>query len=140
MTRTSKALISILATAALAAAAVPTAVGSEYSSPSATLGGQQPASTQPSGYSSPNAMVGDRVASPDGGGPTPLVASSSPNSILAGDGVSPPVLATSNPTTASDGFHWGDALLGAGTAVALCLMAAATFAVSRRRTRVEPGV
>jgi hypothetical protein len=48
-----------------------------------------------------------------------------------------PTFASGSPS-ANDGFHWGDAALGAGAAIALVAFGGAALLTVRRRTTVSP--
>lgn len=159
MTRITKTLISVVAASAMALGAGSSAVA--YTSANAELGDQQSAAAPQGDRSSVNAtlgseqsraapqgdqssvtsLVGDRAPSQPGASTrTASTSPSSPSSILGPDGSPSPTPVSSAPASGSDGFHWVDAVIGAGIAFALASLAALTLVMARRRTRVEPSV
>lgn len=160
MTRTRKAFISVLAAGAMTMAITASAVAADYSSVNALVGDQSSVAAEPSGYSSPNAIVGDDAAvgsptdhssvtaimgdrKPSQGGPVSTVASDSPsslNSIVGPDDVTSASPLSPPSASSSDGFDWGDALLGAAITLGLALTIALLLGTTQRRTRVEPSI
>jgi hypothetical protein len=160
MTRTRKTFITVLATCAVSVAIGSTAIAADYSTVKALVGDRQSATAEPSGYSSPNAIVGggeaeesladhssvnaiigDRTPGQSVQSSTPTSdGASSLNSILGHDGVTSPSPVSPASAGSSNGFDWGDALIGAGAALGLALTTALLLGMTRRRTRVEPGV
>jgi hypothetical protein len=79
----------------------------------------------------------------DGSKATPFVANVSPTATLHRDGSKAvPLVANLNPTAApadsGTGFDWGDAMIGAGGAVALIAVLGAGGLTIRSRRHVEP--
>jgi hypothetical protein len=159
MTRITKIMISVLAAGAMTVGAGSSAVAADYSSVNAALADQQPGTAPQgdygsvnamlggeqstpapqSGPSSVNAIVGDRGSTQSGSlKPTASTSPSFPNSILGSDRATSPTVVGSAPENDSHGFHWGDALIGAGITFGLALTVALMVGVARRRTRVEP--
>jgi hypothetical protein len=145
MTPIRKTLITVLATSAVTVAIASSAMAADYSSVSALVGDQQSATA--GGYSSPNAIVGATEAGQSVAGQSPADYSSvnaivgereARESGLGPAGVTSPVSSAS--AGSSGGFDWGDALIGAGVTLGLALTTALMLGMTRRRTRVEPGV
>jgi hypothetical protein len=133
MKRITQITISALATLVVTAAIV--APASAYESVNAA---SHPAASTDQGSgqtgTSINAILGEStpVASPRPG-------FSSPNAILGSANVSEPVALTST-STDSTGFDWNDALIGAGSALVLVLVAGGAMALVRHRRapRAQP--
>jgi hypothetical protein len=139
MTPIRKTLITVLAGAAVTVAIGSSAMAADYSSVSALVGDQQ--STTAGGYSSPNAIVGTEAgqSAADYTSVNAIVGEREVReSGLGPAGVTRPVSSASSGS--SGGFDWGDALIGAGVTLGLALTTALMLAMTRRRTRVEPGV
>lgn len=112
-----------------------------YTSPNAITGGSEQ-SSQPSGgsdQSSVNSITGGSSTASDVSRQpsTNNVAAdySTPNAIAGAD---QPTVASTSPSSADDGFHWGDAALGAGAAMAVLALAGAVFLTVRRPKPVLP--
>jgi hypothetical protein len=118
MTRTKLVMISIGATVALALVLVPTASAvRDYSSPNAILHGggvvAESSSATPV-HSSPAAILGARNLTSPATTPAVVIQSSQ-----------------------SSGFDWGDALIGAGSALGLIALVSGVVALTRRRRRLS---
>ena len=160
MTSTRKSYISVLAAGAATLAIASSAMAADSSSVNALVGDHGSAATQPSGYSSPTALVGG--GEPEEGAAdyssvtavigesasrqrAPLTSAasnsrSSLTSILGPGGVVSPTPVSAPVAGSSDGFDWADALVVVGISLGLALTAALLLGVTRRRTRVEPSV
>jgi hypothetical protein len=109
-------------------------VGSSDSSSVSAITGGSSTSTAPGApqYSRTPTELGQRVATSKSAhrvdpGNTSLNAIAGPS-----PGGSP------SPASSADGFHWGDAALGAGTAMAVLALGGAALLTVRRRTAVSP--
>jgi hypothetical protein len=134
MKRITQITISALATLVVTAALV--APASAYQSVNAA---SHPAVSTDQGSdrtgTSINAILGESTASTPA--PSEGAGFSSPNAIQGSANVSEPVVLTS---TDSTGFDWNDALIGAGGALVLVLLAGGAMALGRHRRapRAQP--
>jgi hypothetical protein len=121
----------------ICALAIPaTASASQYSSVSSITGGSEKESSQPVGssdYSSANAITGgsSESSSENPGGSSAADSRYSSLNATAGPPASDPTVLSGSPADPADGFHWGDAALGAGAALALLALAGAGFLTVR---------
>ena len=119
---------------------VPATAGADFSSVNAITGGSEQ-SSQPVGgqdFSSVSSITGSSGQPGPSTAPEQVASSyRSPSSIT---GPLPDRYASGFASTAGadDGFHWGDAVLGAGTTLALLALAGAALLTVRRRTAVAP--
>ena len=124
----------------LAALAIP-ASASGYSSVNAVTGGSSDSNASAGGadYASPNAIAGGSSGStaPGGSQSAPRV-DPTYSSLNATTGADQPTVASTTPSSAPDGFDWGDAALGAGAAMALLALGGAVFLTVRRPKPVQP--
>ena len=93
-----------------------------------------------SGFSSPNAIVGpssdsDVLLRGDG---SDRGADYSSLNAITGAPAGEPTLVSSPPVSATGGFQWGDAALGAGAAMVLVALAGTVLFTVRRRPGVSP--
>ena len=142
MNRSTKSLMSGLASLAVVASLAPAAFADDPGSLNSIVGGEEsPASETSSvnsivggeesstpGTSSVNAIVGGDQAQPTSSG---QVAFSSPNSIVGADGLGTPSPAVAT-ASAADGFDWGDAAIGTAVGLVLALMLGAVTTMRRR--------
>jgi hypothetical protein len=84
-----------------------------------------------------NAILGE--STPVAAAESPRPGFSTPNAILGSANVSEPVV-TNATSTDSTGFDWNDALVGAGSALVLVLLAGGAMALGRHRRapRAQP--
>lgn len=149
-----RALVLAVSACALAIPASASGYGSERH---ASLTADTGASSQPIGssdYSSLNASA--PPASDSGGGQaveytsvnasTPPVSESGQRAVASGlsslnaiaGSPGQPTAVSSPPADDGDGFHWGDAALGAGAALSIVALGGAALFTARRRTTVSP--
>ena len=121
-TRLKRRALGTLAVALTATAFAVPAVASGYSSTGDDLAGPASASTPPAAQES--AIVLRR----DGSQAVPFVADTGSTSADTG----------STPAAASGGFDWGDAAIGAGTALGIVALLGASGLAIRNRRRVAP--
>ena len=105
MNRSTKSLMSGLASLAAVASLAPTAFAGDPGSLNAIVGAEESPASEPS---SVNAIVGGDQAQPASSG---QVAFSSPNSIVGADALGSPSAGVAT-ASAADGFDWGDAAIG----------------------------
>ena len=108
--RRRRVLALALGVCALAIPATATAQANDSAKSANSITGGSSESSQPSGYSSVNAITGVPA--------------------------SEPTLVTSSPGGTSDGFDWVSALVGAGAALALAALGGAALLTVRRRAPV----
>ena len=130
MKRIKHITISTVATVAVAAAVA--APVSAYESVNATLNPAAGSADHISSGTSVNAALAESTPVAAKG-----LAASSPNAILGSRNVGEPVVQTS---VSSTGFDWSDALIGAGSALAIVLLAGGAMVLARRRMTVQPTV
>jgi hypothetical protein len=112
----------------------------DHSSVSA-ITGQSSASDQPTGrsaYSSPNAITAPSTEPNSVGGSADVGTGYSSLSAITGSPPGDSEFVSELVPSTGDGFDWGDASIGAGTALALVGLAGAMLLVVRRRMAISP--
>jgi hypothetical protein len=137
MTRSTRSMLSIVAVLAGTAALAPVA-GAGYYVEGAV--GNSAGDEQSSGYSSSNSIVGP--SAPVTQAEEAAASANQNRHIRDGSRAEPfvPWVSGQPPAVADDGFDWGDASIGAATAVAIALLMGLALVSTRRRhrTAVQP--